>query len=179
MEQENKRLGEGYVNAMQNAQLNFAADLRIGWEHAQWKLNFGLPYNLYYFNVEQQGVKTLDNTLKQTFNPRAGLTYILNPNNEFATSLSGGRSYGGLDNFYNGYIIGQYRNMQRYDARLLRTDNKSAQLRYNYKNTLKANFANFAYSYSEDSRDYIFTTHIDALGRPRTHNDGYSGSQEW
>src|SRR5690606_36170366 len=137
---------------MDNSQLNLALIMRIGWEKAKWKFNIQTPYRAYYFNVLQQGVKTLDNELKNTFNPSASLTYLMNSNNEFSTSLSAGNSYGGLNNFYNGYIISQYRNMQRYDARLLRTDNRSASVGYNYKNTLKANFANFRYSYSEGER---------------------------
>ncbi|TCV09617.1 hypothetical protein EDC17_104125 [Sphingobacterium alimentarium] len=163
-----KILGQDYINDMDNSQLNLALIMRIGWEKAKWKFNIQTPYRAYYFNVLQQGVKTLDNELKNTFNPSASLTYLMNSNNEFSSSLSAGNSYGGLNNFYNGYIISQYRNMQRYDARLLRTDNRSASVGYNYKNTLKANFANFRYSYSEGERDYIFSSSIDELGRRTT-----------
>ena len=161
-------LGNDYFNDMNNSQLNLALRLRIGWENAQWKLNFTSPYNLYYYNVLQQGVKTLNNEQKNTFNPSANLTYLINSNNELSTSLSGGQTYGGLNNFYNGYIISQYRSMQRYDARLLRTDNKSASVGYNYKNTLKANFANVRYTYTDGFRDYIFSSAIDELGRRTT-----------
>lgn len=161
-------LGNDYFNDMNNSQLNLALRLRIGWEKEKWKLNFTTPYNLHYFNILQQEIKTLDNELKSTFYPSAGMTYLLNVNNELSTSISGGRTYGGLNNFYNGYIISQYRTMQRYDARLLRTDNKSASFSYNYKNTLKANFANVRYTYSDGFRDYIFGSAIDELGRRTT-----------
>ncbi len=161
-------LGQDFMNDMNNSELNLALRLRIGWEKAKWKINLSTPYNLYYFNVNQQGIKTLDNTLKNTFNPLANLTFLMNSNNELSTSLSGGRTFGGLNNFYNGYVISQYRNMQRYDARLLRTDNQTASLGYNYKNTLKANFGNVKYSYSQGKRDYIFSSNIDELGRQTT-----------
>lgn len=161
-------LGQDYLNDMNNSQLDLALRLRIGWEKAQWKLNVTTPYYLHYFNVLQQGIKTLDNKLKNTFNPSANVTYLWNANHELSASISGGRNYGGLNNFYNGYIISQYRSMQRYDARLLRTDTKSASVGYNYKNILKANFANLRYSYSEGSQDYIFSGIIDELGRRTT-----------
>lgn len=161
-------LGPDYLNEMNNSQLNMAFHLRINWEKAQWKLHINTPYKLYYFNVQQQGVKTLENELKNTFNPSAGLTYLLNSRNELLASLSGGRSYGGLNNFYNGYIISEYRNMKRYDARLLQTDNKSGSVEYRYKNTLRANFANLSYSYSDSRRDYTVSSQIDGLGRYTT-----------
>lgn len=161
-------LGQDYINDMDNSQLNFGLLIRIGWDKAKWKFNFQTPYRIYYYNVLQQGVKTLDNEFKYTFNPTANLTYLMNSNNEFSGSLSAGNSYGGLNNFYNGYIISQYRNMQRYDARLLRTDNQYASVGYNYKNMLKANFANLRYKYSQDERDYMFSGTIDKLGRQTT-----------
>lgn len=158
-------LGQDYVNDMNNSKYNLAMQLRIGWEKSRWKFNIMTPYNLYYFNVRQQTVKTLDNELKNTFNPTANLTYLMNSNHELSGSLAAGKTYEGLNNFYNGYIISQYRTMQRYEARLLQTDSRSASLVYNYKNTLKANFANLRYSYSQSERDYIFNSAIDDLGR--------------
>lgn len=163
---ENKhRLGEGYVNDVDNSQLNLSLGLGISWQTKVWKLNLSTPYNLYYYNVSQQGIKTLDNTIRQTFNPTLSATYIVNSNNDLSANIAVGRNYGGLDNFYNGYIISQYRSMQRYTARLLQNDNRSAGINYNYKNPLKANFANFSYHYSQDERDYIFDSRIDSLGR--------------
>lgn len=158
-------LGEGYFNDVDNSQLNLSAGLGIGWETNRWKLMLTSPYNLNYYNVSQQGVKTLDNTIRNTFNPSLSATYMINSNNEISSSISTGRSFGGLDKFYNSYIIGMYRSMQRYDARLLRNDNRSARISYKYKNPLKANFADFSYRYSQDERDYIFDSRIDSLGR--------------
>lgn len=161
-------MGDGYLNDMRNSQLHIRAGLRIGWENPFWKLHLTIPYSVYYFNVMQQDIKTMDNALKKTFNPSASLVYLKDAKNEISVRFSGGRQYGGLDNFYNGYIIGHYRSMQRYDARLLGTDSKSARLGYNYKNTLRANFANMSYTYTQDKREYMFTTQIDALGRTTT-----------
>jgi len=181
-------LGDGYLNDMNNSQLNLGLGVHADWQKTNWKFKITAPYNLYYFNVFQQGVKTLDNALRNTFNPSAGLTYFMNSKNELSTSISGGRSYAGLNNFYNGFIISQYRTMQRYDARLLRTDNKSASLGYNYKNLIKANFANLRYHFNDSFRDYMFSSNIDELGRSTTtivdqnsrsksHNLSFGGSR--
>lgn len=161
-------LGQDYINDMDNSQLNLAIRMRIAWEKSKWKLQLNTPINLYYYNVRQQGIKTLENELKNTFNPTANLTYLMNTKNEFSSSLSAGSAFEGLNNFYNGYIISQYRHMQRYEARLLRTDNRSAAVGYTYKNALKANFANLRYSYSQGRRDFIFSGIIDNLGRNTT-----------
>lgn len=161
-------LDSGYYNDMRNSELNFVLNMGIFWERQKWKFSMGAPFQLRYYNVKQQGVKTLDNILRNTFNPTANLTYIVNGRSELSINGTVGKEYGGLDNFYNGYIVSQYRNMQRYDARLLQTNTQRAGLHYQYKNTLKATFGNVSYSYSKNKRDYIYTTRIDDQGRTTT-----------
>lgn len=161
-------LGGDFHNDMLNSQLQLGLDAAAGWESSRWKFNLATPYRLHYFNINQQGVQTLDNTLRSTFNPRASLTYILDSRNEFSANVSGGNQFGGLNNFYNGFIINEYRNINRYDARLLGSRTVNAGAGYNYKNTLKANFAHLRYTYGQGVRDYIYQTRVDSLGRAST-----------
>lgn len=161
-------LGGDFHNDMRNSQLQLALDMALGWENRTWKLSVATPYSLHYFNVNQQGEKTLDNAVRNTFRPRANVTYLLDANHELSAQASGGNEFGGLNNFYNGFVMSEYRNMQRYDARLLGTQNFNTGLGYNYKNTLKANFAHVRYEFAQSKRDYIYQTEIDSLGRLRT-----------
>jgi len=163
-----QQLGQDYVNDMLNSQLELNMRMDLNWEKQKWKFGLRLPYSLHYFNVEQQGVKTMENTMKSTYNPTTYLTYLMNSKSEMSMNASAGRQFGGLNNFYNGYIIGQYRSMQRYNARVLLSESVNASLNYNYKNTVKANFANLGYSYSQGNRDYVFQTELDAQGRSTT-----------
>jgi len=161
-------LGEPFINQMKNQQLELGLNLGLLWENRLWKLAINTPYSALFYDVSQQGVITMDGEWRHTFRPSLSLTHVQNSRNEWKLQLSGGREYGGMNNFYNAYIIQQYRSMQRYDARLLGTDEIKASLGYQYKNTMKANFANVSYSYTARERDYIFTTQLDELGRGTT-----------
>lgn len=161
-------LGEEYINDTHNSQLNLALRLGISWEKAKWKINVNTPYNLYYFHMNQQKAQSAKYDFKNSFNPSAGLTYLLNSRSEFSASFSKRLSFGDLNNLYSGYIISEYRNMRRYNARLLQINNKSGRVEYNYKNTLKASFANLSYNYTSGQRDYIFSSIIDESGRYTT-----------
>ncbi|PVH26783.1 hypothetical protein [Sphingobacterium corticibacter] len=161
-------VGGDFLNNMINSYIRFGGDMGIGFEARRWKFNLAIPYSLFYYNVNQQGVQTLDHELRNTFNPRANTTFVANSKHQFSASVGGGNQFGGLDNFYNGFIIGEYRNIQRYDARLLGTKNVSTSVGYNYKNTLKANFAHLQYGFDVAVRDYIYETQVDSLGRLRT-----------
>lgn len=162
------RLTGDYRNAMRNSQLQLAGNLGLYWESKKWKFSLSTPFSVNYFNSEQHGDRKIDNLIRNTFQPSATLTHLLNGKNEWSVSLSGGNYFGKLDNFYDAYIVTQYRSIQRYEARVLGSKDLRASFSYRYKNPLKANFANFNYSYSRGSRDYTFANELDSLARINT-----------
>lgn len=155
--------GELYTNDIQNSLLETFVNLGLNWENQSWKFFGRAP-----LSVNMYKLRSLSNELRATFRPSAGLTYIIDSKNEISLNTNGGNSFGGLDNFYDGYIISQYRNMQRYETRLLETKSWGNSISYRFKNILKANFANLSYGYSQSGRDYIFNTVLDSLGRSTT-----------
>src|SRR5699024_581396 len=168
--------GADFQNDLRTSQLQLDMGGRLGFEKNKWRVEVRLPYKVFRFNAERQHEKALSDELKNTFSPSAWMRYSFNTNHELYLSGAAGKEYGGLDNFYNSYIIHTYRSMGRYESRLLGEDKVSFNTRYDYKNTLKANFANLAYSYARGSRDYIFRNRIDSLGRGTTDIDDQNSS---
>lgn len=64
-----KVLDSGYFNDMNRSVLHLAMNLGIGWERKKLKLDISLPYNLFYYNVTQQGVRSLENVQRNTITP--------------------------------------------------------------------------------------------------------------
>jgi len=158
-------LGTEYQNDNRTAQLKMGANIGFSYERDKWKLFGSVPYRFQVFDASQRGHKVLDASARNTFNPSASMRYTLDPNHELTFNGSWGTKFGELHDLYGGYIINSYRSLQRYDTRLLANTNLSTALRYDYKNTLKANFANFGYSYNQGRRDYIFNSSVDSQGR--------------
>lgn len=167
---QNPLKGELYTNETRSSVVESYVNLSLGWENKSWKFSGQAPVSLNFY-------KTGNNEVRTTVKPGGTLTYIPDSKSELSLNISGGNSFGGLNNFYNGYIISQYRNIQRYEARLLETRNRNASLSYRFKNPLKASFSNISYTYGRSVRDYIFNTLLDSLGRNTTQiNDRNSGS---
>lgn len=162
------RLAKDYNNAMKNSQLQLVVNMALYWESRKLKFNLATPYSVNYFNSKQHGAKKIDDLIRNTFQPSATLTHLLDGRNEWSISLSGGNHFGKLNNFYDAFIVSQYHNIQRYDARVLGTNDFRTSFSYRYKNTLKANFANLNYSYSRGSMDYILVNSLDSLARRNT-----------
>ncbi len=174
--QEDEQLGEGYRNDLRTGQLQLAIGSRFSFEKEKWKINLSTPYSFYLYSVTRQGIQSLSSENRNTFNPSATVRYALNQYNELSANGSTGRQIGGLDNFYNAYIIDSYRSIRRYNARLLESTSAEAGVHYNYRNTLRANFANMGYTYSQGSRDYIFRNTVDSLGQSTT---GIEDRESW
>lgn len=166
--QEDRQLGDGYRNDLHTDQLQLGVSSRFSFENAKWKISLNTPYSFYTYNVTQQNVRTLSSESRNTFNPSATIRFALDQYHELSANGSTGRQIGGLDNFYNAYVVDSYRSIQRYNARLLENTSTNAGVSYNYRNTLKANFANMGYTYAHKSRDYIFRNTVDSLGQSTT-----------
>lgn len=168
-----RKLGEPlYKNAISNAVLEAQMELGLAWENSAWKFYSRIPFSLNLYKIQTQS-----HDFRTTIRPNASLTYMLNNNNELSFGASGGNSIGGLNTMYEGYIVSQYRTMQRYEARLLQTNNYTGSISYRFKHILKANFAHLNYSYNQNGRAYTFHTTLDSLGRSTTQlNDQYSRS---
>lgn len=158
-------LGSDYTNDNLNSVLSFSTQLGIGWNNAKWKIYSVFPYSRLSFNVKQKEELANTNSYRNTFNPAGSLTYLWNSKNQWNLSISSGKEYQSMDNLYSGYIIQMYRNMQRYNARLLFNNNFKTDIHYRYNNPVRAEFANVGYSYSIEDRDYIFSSKLDSLGR--------------
>lgn len=170
--------GADFQNDLHTSQLQLDMGGRLGFEKNKWRFEMRLPYRVFRYNAGRENEKVLSNEIKNTFSPSFWMSHSFNSNHELYLNGAAGKEYGGLDNFYNSYIMHTYRSMGRYEARLLGENKISLNTRYDYKNTLKANFVNLGYSYVKSSRDYIFRNRIDSLGRGTTdiedRNSSYS-----
>ena len=154
-----------YANEVKSSQLTLSAGTKLNWSRNKWKFTAGIPFGLNYYNAEQHGEQIVKNIVRSTFNPSMGITYKHNMNNELSLTAGGGNHIGGLENFYNGYIVQMYRRVQRNEARLLNSTTFKTKVSYTINNTLRANFANLSYEYSLGNRDHVLSSTIDSSGR--------------
>lgn len=167
-ENDQRKLGDGFLNDTRTSQLTISLGSRFVYERNRWKLQFTLPYNAHYYNVWQHSERTLSNNVRNTFTPNVRSRYSFNNNDELNLNVEGGRKYDGLKNFYNSYILQNYRSLGRYDARLLGSNIFRLEGNYRYKNLLLANFANLSYSFSLQDLDYLFRNAINESGMVTT-----------
>lgn len=154
-----------FANDLHTGRLGLSPKVNATYEMQRWRFSLNLPYNMAWFHARQFDERRLGGTYRGAFNPSASIRLKWDVSNE--VTIDGARStgFGGLDNFYDGYIISNYRNINRYLSRLLEDNSWSAGANYQYSQTLSATFARVSYRYSRGWRDYAYQTVLDDDGR--------------
>lgn len=138
-------------------QLNGGIFLEVAYHTSSFKLNIYLPAAYQY--------TTIDNRLSGNGSLHKGKTYIqpsltakYNFTARLEVSVNGFRQIQTpeINTLYTGYILQNYRNINRYETQLFDTDNLGGSLNFAYKNVLNMFFAGGGISYNCYRRDGIY-----------------------
>jgi len=80
----------------------------------------------------------------------------------FSASLK--NSFGDINQLYYGYILNNYRNIQKYETPILESLRKNVILGISYRNPIKSLFINGFYSYGNSNQNLIFGSIINING---------------
>ena len=126
-----------------------------------WNIRLGAPVAFKAFNLEGSNAQDLDAFV---FEPSVYIRHKVAAKWELSVSGNLDYNFGRLERLYPGFILTNYRNLQRYNAPILEqvTQNYSASL--NYRNPIKRLFAKASYSYGKTKNNLLFGSQIDLNG---------------
>lgn len=101
---------------------------------------------------------------KLVFKPNADLTYVFNAFWKIGAEIGYNKDFKNSKNIFYGYILTNYKNLQRNNYPIYLTENYYANTRLDFKDPIKALFFNFHYEYSENKSPYIIQTKINPNG---------------
>ena len=126
----------------------------------KWRVELNTPIN--YYNIMRNN--DLLGISRVVFEPKINLIFDVSPLLKFYTGYNRSNRFGDISNLYNGYILTNYRNIQRFITDIPETSNNSFNFGVNYKNTLSAIFGNLNYTYTQTRQNLIFNTKINTNG---------------
>lgn len=156
--------GIDFINALRTSKSEAKLSLKTDFEKNKWRLSLTTPYSVHVFDVQQKGEHAIRRKVKNVISPSFSVSYSLNANNNLDIRTYHGRSFNAMDRLYNGYILSNYRSLQRYEARILENKSFNSSIYYAYKNTARARFLNLGYRFSAGKQDYTFENHVDENG---------------
>lgn len=136
-----------------------AVDLRTKWRRG--RLFFYLPLGYRYTALQEQEGEALFRRGKLRFDPQVVLEYY--PHIDVKLTISGSiyTTDPGLTDLYSGYILRDYRRLQRYDADPYTARVYDGRLKGEYKNVFDMFFASGEIGYSHFTSDVISSLSLD------------------
>lgn len=135
-------------------------DLSTQFVKGKWRIALSTPLNFQSFRIKDKSLEKNENLYRFTFDPRFSINYNVSSTWRLLTSASYKTSFGDINQIYPGYILVNYRNMQRKDVPLLKNVQTAFSGKVYYKNPLAMLMGNIGYMYNQSNKNLLFQTEI-------------------
>jgi len=137
-----------------NYKIFLTADYRYNWRRFEMELSLPISYNLLLTDDKLPNNRPTINRV--LFNP--SLTVRYRPNRYWNIRANYGRydNLGSINHSYTGYIMRNYRSLNKYDGTLADATTNSASVSFAYRNPLKALFFNINLMYEHFSSNMMY-----------------------
>jgi len=143
---------------------SFYSLLKTQYRNNNWKVELETPLKLQTFKRTDKSLNKNQNLNKFTFEPRLSIKKDLNAFWKITFSTSLKNSFGDINQLYYGYILNNYRNIQKYETPILESLRKNITLGISYRNPIKSLFINGFYSYGKSNQNLLFGNIINDNG---------------
>ncbi|CAM1366012.1 conserved exported hypothetical protein [Tenacibaculum litopenaei] len=159
-----KQLTGNFINELQHQELQLFANIASQYQQDRWKIQLETPFRLYKIDREDPHLFKQEQLNRFTFQPRISVKRTLNK--YWKTTLVAGikNSFGELDQLHYGYLLRNYRNIQRYDTPLLQRLHQNSSLGIAYRNPLNSLFINGVYTYTHTLQNLLLGNQINNNG---------------
>lgn len=157
---EDQILDGDFQNNLDFFSSRFYVTSRFVYKKNNWNIRLTTPVNFRSFDLEDPVLKENKNLNRFTFEPNF---YIRNKFSAFwETSVSANLSnnFGDMNRVYYGFILNNYRNLQRYNSPLPENFSQNYSWRLKFRNPLKSLFANISYTFGRTKRNLLYSNQI-------------------
>lgn len=129
-----------------------------------WNIRFATPLSLKSFKLQDHYHPGQRDLSRLIFSPNLYVKHELSA--LWTASLSAGLNYNfsDIENLYQGFLLTNYRNLQRYDAPISQQRGQHYAGSFSYRNPLDQLFFNGTYSYSRDHNNLLYNHDIGSKG---------------
>ena len=140
------------------------ASNKFSYESENWNLRLTTPFNYRSFNISDTNLDASQELQKFTFEPGFFVKYKISAFWESSISANLKNEFGDSQQVYYGFILKNYRNIQRYNSPLPEQFSQNYTGRLAYRDALKSIFASGSYSYSRTKNNLLYSNEIGENG---------------
>ncbi|MDR1517732.1 MAG: hypothetical protein LBS52_06535 [Dysgonamonadaceae bacterium] len=121
------------------------------------KAKFELPLTYYALSIDDRIPDKQEKQNKLIVNPSFSVNYQIIPELDFSAGANFSKSYGGMDSRYTGYVMQNYRNLQRNSVdRLFETRSGGGKFSFGYRNVFQALFVDGGINYNRSWKNLLY-----------------------
>ncbi|WP_313580329.1 carboxypeptidase regulatory-like domain-containing protein [Chishuiella sp.] len=144
-----------FINDTRWATLNPYVENKFSYRKNNFSTSFGLPFQWYY--LENTSLNTKNSYQRFYVEPKVNLSVDFSNFWKFSTNHSFSNDLGNLTRLHDGYILYKYNSIQQNNGQFNEVKKWNSSIRFEYKNPIKARFANFGYNYMWNENNLLYS----------------------
>ncbi|OON70547.1 carboxypeptidase-like regulatory domain-containing protein [Hymenobacter sp. CRA2] len=157
-------LGKSFENALSLTSYQGNGQVEAAYKARSWNASIALPIRLWHFAVTDANLDQGQQLRVVTAEPQVYARYDFTPQWYTSATYQLSRHFGDATQLNYGYILRDYRNLQRNAVPLSQRTVQSYTLSVYHKNALRARFAHLAYSYAETGNNLLYRSQVQEDG---------------
>ncbi|MFN4147735.1 MAG: hypothetical protein ACK4GN_18070 [Runella sp.] len=159
-----ERIGSIFENGLKWQKVHAYAKLQSQYRQNKWRLTLNTPLNFYDFVVEDTSLRQQQRQRQFTFEPRINASYEATPFWTITATISRQNIFGDIDDVFYGYLLRNYRTIERRAAPLPANVSQGGSLNISYRNPVASIFGHISYSKRFIDNNLLYSTQINANG---------------
>ena len=161
-DQEITPVGGAFQNNLQFQVSNIFFTNTVNYQQDSWKLRFQSP--IYYRSFDTRNINKNETKHKITFEPILFIKKNLSPIIDMSFLAGIDNKFGDFQDLYIGYILTDYRNLQRFNTPLPENFTQNYNWRMSLRDPISSIFASSSLRYSKTKRNLLFSSLITETG---------------
>ena len=133
---------------------------RLSYEKNNWNIRLTTPVNYRRFDIEDASLGNGGELKRLTFEPSLFVKKKISAYWESSVSANLNNDFRDFRSMYRGFILSNYRNIQRYNSPLPESFRQSYNGRLSYRNPLNSLFASTLYTYAVTENNLLYSNFV-------------------
>jgi len=157
-------VGSEFENQLDWQKINAYVKFQTQYRRQKWRITLNTPLNYYDFWVQDKPLQQQQTLQQITFKPRLSTSYEATTFWTLKSNLDRRNTFGDIDNLFCGYLLRNYRTIERRNAPLPTNVALNGSLSINYRNPIESVFGYITYSKTLTNNNLLYGTQLAANG---------------
>ena len=151
----NSNIGNEFTNNLDWFRSKIYLDIRTQYKNNNLRIEFTTPINIHTYLIKDNPLQKSENLKQTTFEPKLLAIYDVNSNWKLNSSASISNQFGTINRLHYGYILQNYRNIQRINSILPQSLDQNYSIGVAFRNPIKTLFWNINYVNTKSENNLI------------------------